>query len=409
MLKSICCLTAACCAGAYSTAQTAVPQERYALLVGVEYRGNPNTGLSLDGPARDVDLVKRALGSQFQVRVLSDAQGSYAKPTTANIEYQLDDLKNWVTPGALLLVMFSGHGFMYHNSSYFLGSDANTSDITMRRRSAASIEFVKNRINQTRAGESVVLWDACRDGDAPGMSETDEVAGDEKPVTFKGGHLLLYSTAPKAESRTNPKTGIGFLTEAFVRSLSSSGQTWGDFANGLHFDNQQQPEIELSAAVKELTLPATLRTSTPATPSVCSRNDIIEDPCRCDSALTDPLKASGTKQTRCQTIGPTDSGIMKASQDVPFQLDVSTADSFYKQTGWFLRSDNDGTQTNPMQLPNGFEIAATGTGSWHVDRVTLDRDMLTVTASCTGVPKWRGHSPCSVTYEIIEHQVPLPQ
>ncbi len=411
-MKSVCFFMAICYAGTYCAAQTA-PQERYALLVGVDYRNNPNGGLLFrDGaPARDVDLVKRTLGNHFQVRVLSEVQGSFAQPTTANIESQLDGLRDWVTPGALVLIMVSGHGFMYHDTSYLLGSDANTSDITMLRRGAVSIEFVKSRINRTQASQAIILWDACRDFGAPAgnLSATDEVAGDEKHVPLTSDHLLIYSTAPTSQSRTDPEKHVGYFTEALVQGLTSPGQTWETLAGGLTLGDQQKPQVELTDGAKGNVLSTTQ--STPASsppPLTCSAFDTIEDPCRCDAALTDPLKAPGTERIQCQTIGPNNQGVISAKSDPPFHLEVSTADLSQKQNEWFLRSDDDGTQTDPMQLPNGFEIAATGTGTWHVDRVLYDQNtsLLTVTASCVGVRKFNGHrSPCSITYEIIEHHL----
>lgn len=98
-------------------AQDGTARVNRALLIGVTQYSALDPRLWLNGPANDVDLVRRFLMSNASVpfrdddiTVLADLPAGDGKPTAANIRAAFAHLAQQVTPGDFVYVQFSGHG-----------------------------------------------------------------------------------------------------------------------------------------------------------------------------------------------------------------------------------------------------------------------------------------------------------
>lgn len=83
-----------------------------ALLIGCNY---PGTDYELDGCVNDVQRVRRWLVELFgfdekDIDVLIDTDGSYTRPTGANIRLFIESLIRGAKPGDSLFIHYSGHG-----------------------------------------------------------------------------------------------------------------------------------------------------------------------------------------------------------------------------------------------------------------------------------------------------------
>jgi sulfatase modifying factor 1 len=214
--------------------------QKWALLIGVDDYAHVN---KLDSCGQDMrGLRERLLASGFpgrQVFLLHDkADVNKYRPFKESIETQLDlllgkvdDKGKAVSPGLvekddLVVVAFSGHGVQRDGVSYLCPVETRLD----RPETLVSLEGIYNRLSACRAGQKLLLVDACRNDPRPGGQKgprtTDETKGFarslEKPPE---GILVLASCAPGQVSWEDARQlGHGVFMNFVLKGLAGEAK-----------------------------------------------------------------------------------------------------------------------------------------------------------------------------------------
>lgn len=240
--------------------------KRYALLVGVEkYRHAKLDDLKYCGD--DVLALEKILTPQgYRCLVLrneSDAKASQPPaaiaPTAANIEAGLKSMLSVAGKEDLVLVVLSGHGLQPLGASqpYFCPQDANPGfkadangvQSLNAPETLVGIGTVLKQLDQSGAGEKLVLVDACRN--APALKG---MKGGVNDVNFQllpaqCGVLLSCSRGEFSfESGTLGRSGRGVFLHHVIEGLQGAAKdptghvTWASLV--AHVNLSVQPTIE---------------------------------------------------------------------------------------------------------------------------------------------------------------------
>src|SRR5262245_59571847 len=91
------------------------PGRRHALLVGVTRYPALPPKFQLEGPANDVELLRRTLGERFgfpaaDIVILTEPGRPQRRPTRSNIQREFRRLAAAARPGDQVVILLSGHG-----------------------------------------------------------------------------------------------------------------------------------------------------------------------------------------------------------------------------------------------------------------------------------------------------------
>ncbi len=192
--------------------------QKYALLIGVNDYATPLTDLQYcrnDVQAlRDI-LLSIGFPEAHVVCMYDGASNTDFYPTRENILRQLSLRLDVATQeDDVVLVAFSGHGFLEGQMSYLCPCDANAESVDTLMASCISMEQVYERMKVCRAGQKVMMIDACRN-----MAEF-------RCVRTKGSEAQLKGFTP-----ASPPKGIRLLSscEAGQKSVEDTDLKHGVF------------------------------------------------------------------------------------------------------------------------------------------------------------------------------------
>ncbi len=224
--------------GQTSVKELPPPQNRYALLVGVNDYDDPGIA-SLDDPANDVELIRQTLIANAgfddgNITVLSKDGNVSHKPTRPNILKALAKIKlNVPADGnALLLVMFSGHGITGPGGGFLLPQDAQSpGDFALLSQTSISVSDMRDGIAGTGANQTIVLLDACRNDPEKAKSIGDNKLTKEFHDAFDfsiynkqvSASVVFYATAIGERAYVDASRKLGYFTEVVVDALKGSG------------------------------------------------------------------------------------------------------------------------------------------------------------------------------------------
>jgi formylglycine-generating enzyme required for sulfatase activity len=214
--------------------------QKWALLIGVDDYAYVN---KLESCGQDMRALReRLLASGFperQVYLLHDkADANKYRPFKASIEAQLDlllgkvdDKGQAISPGLvdnddLVVVAFSGHGVLLDGASYLCPVETKLD----KAETLVSLDGIYNRLSACRAGQKLLVVDACRSDPrlggqkAPGAPNPAQGFAKtlEKPPE---GILVLASCAAKQVSWEDPKQlGHGVFMHFVLKGLAGEAQ-----------------------------------------------------------------------------------------------------------------------------------------------------------------------------------------
>ena len=207
--------------------------QKWALLVGVnQYRSTEITPLRFSVP--DVRAIydvltdaTRAGFSKERVYLLTDDQADPDRQSTrVSIYKALRILRENAKPQDLLLVYYSGHGYLDKgtDTAYLLPMDTDTEDL-----SASAIpnnEFLK-RLADIPAGKKVILLDACHSGGVGLGAKAEAKLPDAyyDKLAKAGGVVTMASCSANQQSYEDPKSGHGTFTKHLLDALNGGADT----------------------------------------------------------------------------------------------------------------------------------------------------------------------------------------
>lgn len=188
VIRRSCRLSALLAFMALAFALSATPcqaQQKWALLIGIDQYQNPdqiNPLVAAAADARELGkvLVEAAGFPAKNVRLLtSDGTGDAARPTGAQILFELEQLGRNVKPGDTLFVLFSGHGIEMGGTSYLLPYDTDARTESTLKRTALATADVTAELRRIPAGTLLLAFDMCRNDPRKGSKATgaDNVLG----------------------------------------------------------------------------------------------------------------------------------------------------------------------------------------------------------------------------------------
>jgi len=151
-------------------AQSSGPGRKLAFLVGVtEYDHDQLANLRFcENNVTDLNDVLKAQG--YRTRILTSAASKDTPelaPTAANVRIQLKAFLKGATKRDLVLIGLAGHGLQLtgHHQNYFCPQDANPASQDgqfVEPETLVSIEEILQALENSGAGQKIVLIDACR-------------------------------------------------------------------------------------------------------------------------------------------------------------------------------------------------------------------------------------------------------
>jgi hypothetical protein len=228
-------------------------EDRFALLIGVDAYQNAHIQ-GLQRSSRDVMAIKDTLVRfggfpEGNIIVLSTGSSPEYQPTRTNILAALDRLKRKVSEGGLLFFMFSGHGAAIGDKEYLLPSDAVVSEAGVPwlvDGTALPDDEIRDDIASTRAGQVIVILDACRDDPEPGvkgLSNNNASKAQAESFDFKAdksgvqASAVIYATEAGKTAGVDDKSKLSYLTELLTDGMQGKAAKNGGKVTLLDVDN----------------------------------------------------------------------------------------------------------------------------------------------------------------------------
>lgn len=210
---------------------------RYALIIGVdEYKDQKIPSLS--GAVNDAKMLAKSLinNAGFDpkdiVILTSDVPSENLKPTSKNIQRELDKLSSLKSKDAFVVVAFAGHGMEYEGNAYLIPSDVivkpNENDkkerLALDAWSIFNVLLIKSSL-QKKVKQLLVVMDACRSELNVSLDLPPPVSATPDPMYQKlnkdvESYAVLYATASKEAALEDKTNKQGYLTIAILNALS---------------------------------------------------------------------------------------------------------------------------------------------------------------------------------------------
>ncbi|KAI3437026.1 uncharacterized protein J3R85_005754 [Psidium guajava] len=170
-------------------------KRRSAVLVGCNY---PGTRYELRGCINDVRAMREALVERFgfeegRIEVLTDAPGSPALPTGANVRAALDRMVDGAEPGDVLLFHYSGHGTWIPSPGPVFPFKKDEAIVPCDFNLITDVDF-RHLVNRLPKGATfTILSDSCHSGGL--IDKEKEQIGPSAAPAHRGA--TSRSSAPK--------------------------------------------------------------------------------------------------------------------------------------------------------------------------------------------------------------------
>lgn len=228
------------------------PNNRFALIIGVETYDDQSGITSLKGPNNDAIEISKALkqyaGFQDSNIVVISSQADAIQPNATNIYAELAKLANRISKDGLLFIAFSGHGIERNGHTYLLPANARLlGSSTLLEVTSVDIDKIKKIIATSLVKQVIILLDSCREdpsvskglGDnnlKPTITQSLDLQGLNKDIE---AFAVIYATSVGKRSYINPNKLQGYFSSAFVEGLSGKAKN-------------KNNEVTLSSLIKYL-------------------------------------------------------------------------------------------------------------------------------------------------------------
>lgn len=196
--------------------------KNWAIAIGIDYYDNfkalqyaRQDALAMRDFWRELDFEQVYFFAKDAPRIAADLGSSLpAEPTYARVNNFLDRrLKHsWLQPGDNFWFFFSGHGKRQDQRDYLMLEDSNPDNVVG---SALAIQDLTSRLQNSGAGNIILLLDACRD---------DPSKGGLGVGLAQPGIITFYSCRAEQESFEIAELGGGAFTYALLQGLRLRGE-----------------------------------------------------------------------------------------------------------------------------------------------------------------------------------------
>jgi formylglycine-generating enzyme required for sulfatase activity len=188
----------------------ATGEKRIALVIGnSDYTQGP-----LKNPVNDARAMRARLeGLGFDVILRENLK-------SREISSVYREFRNKITPGAVALVFYAGHGVQFKGQNYFpaIDSDINSEeDVPLQ---SLNLGNLLDNMEEAKAGVSLVFLDACRDN--PFARKFRSASRGLAKVEAASGTLIHYATKPGSVAADGDGLN-GTYTEALLAQLGEPG------------------------------------------------------------------------------------------------------------------------------------------------------------------------------------------
>jgi formylglycine-generating enzyme required for sulfatase activity len=188
----------------------ATGEKRIALVIGnSDYTQGP-----LKNPVNDARAMRARLeGLGFEVILRENLK-------SREISSVYREFRNKITPGAVALVFYAGHGVQFKGQNYFpaIDSDINSEeDVPLQ---SLNLGNLLDNMEEAKAGVSLVFLDACRDN--PFARKFRSASRGLAKVEAASGTLIHYATKPGSVAADGDGLN-GTYTEALLAQLGEPG------------------------------------------------------------------------------------------------------------------------------------------------------------------------------------------
>ncbi len=221
----------------------------WAVLIGVDnYLRGGVTKLNYAGS--DAKLLAKTLTDKMQVQqkniflYTTDAPDENNRPSLTNVVYRLDWLRQNAGPDDTIIFYFAGHGINKDNETYLLTQEADPRAGATLKITSLNGSTVYENLGQSKARNSLVLLDACRNDPTAGRGDSSNPLNDQfsRSLVFNSAGATNSPTAPASKSRNlatlfacsvgersweSEEKKHGYFTYYLVEALSKSGESSG--------------------------------------------------------------------------------------------------------------------------------------------------------------------------------------
>jgi hypothetical protein len=192
------------------TATEAAAEDRIALVIGnAAYKQSP-----LINPVNDA----RAMATQLRQLGFDVTLRENFKRSEIGSVYR--EFRTKITPGAIALVFYAGHGLQVRGQNYFPAIDSDIYSEEDVPLNSLNLGSLLENMEEAKAGVSLVFLDACRDN--PFARRFRSAARGLAKVEATSGTLIHYATKPgSVASDGDDKNGI--YTEALLAQIAQPG------------------------------------------------------------------------------------------------------------------------------------------------------------------------------------------
>jgi len=212
-LAALCLLALALLGSGGAQAQAAAPPqtvERAALVIGNgAYADSP-----LRNPVNDARDMARALGELGFTVILRE------NATKQEMERAIADFGALLSPGAVALFYYAGHGMQVGGRNYLIPVDARIAAERTVRLEAIDVDLVLDQVTAGGSDVNLVILDACRNN--PFERRFRGQDGGLAQINAPKGTLIAYATAP-GRVAADGEGGNGVYTAKLVDAIRTPG------------------------------------------------------------------------------------------------------------------------------------------------------------------------------------------
>lgn len=215
------------------------PNDRYALIIGVEAYDDASSITSIRGPNNDAIEISRALKSyagfpEGNVTVLASNLGEAMQPTATNIYTKLAELVSYVPKEGLLVIAFSGHGIEVDGHTFLLPKDARLRGGNKALLEATSIDIprIKRIMGEGSIKQILILLDSCREDPSAskGLGDNNLTSTTVESFDFDSvnrdveAFAVIFATGIGKRSYIIPEKLQGYFSSALVEGLTGKAR-----------------------------------------------------------------------------------------------------------------------------------------------------------------------------------------
>jgi hypothetical protein len=211
----------------------------WAVLIGVDnYLRGGVTKLNYAGS--DAKLLAKTLSDKLKVQekniflYTTDATDENNRPSLTNVVYRLDWLRQNAGPDDTIIFYFAGHGINKDGETYLLTQEADPRAGATLKITSINGATVYENLSQSKARNSLVLLDACRNDPTGGRGDVNNPLNDEfsRSLVFNGtgsGSATNSTAAPDPNLPKSRNLATLFACSVGERSWESEEKKHGYF------------------------------------------------------------------------------------------------------------------------------------------------------------------------------------